>query len=263
MLDVAQEERFLAISVVIMAYNEVHTLASTVSEILSVLDAVVFNESVLPLISESADSVKLADISSFGSECAYEILIIDDGSTDGTGALADDLAQTYASIRVLHHPTNLGLGEAYRTGFRYARGEYLTFFPADGQYAADIIRQFLPLMDEVDMILGYLPENRRTLLTRVLSTLERLLYRLVIGPLPRFQSIMMFKRSLLDAIPLYCTGRGWGIVMEFVIKVSRGGYKVRSVPTNVRPRLSGTSKVNNWRTIWANFSQVLSLRRYL
>lgn len=224
------------ISVVVMAYNEVANLQPTVLEISSVLSAM---------------------------GCSYEIIIIDDGSTDGTGELAERLSSEIAQVRVLHHTPNQGLGGVYRTGFIEARGKYVTFFPADGQFPATIIPQFYSLIPEADMVLGYLPHHKRPWVARSLSWIERVLYRLLLGPMPKFQGIVMFRRELLHAVELHSTGRGWAVLMEFILRIYQSGYRVKSVPTEIRPRLSGTSKVNNFRTIWANLKQVLALRRYL
>jgi hypothetical protein len=86
---------------------------------------------------------------------------------------------------------------------------------------------------------------------------------LLFGSLPRFQGVLMFRRSLLDELELKSTGRGWTVLMELIIRASRGGYRLVSVPTEMRPRMSGKSKVNNLRTIWANLKQVFALRRHL
>lgn len=221
------------ISVVVMAYNEAGTLEVVVREIHKVLE-------------------ELAR--------TFEVLIVDDGSDDGTGELADWLAETLPNVRVVHHGANLGLGGVYRTGFAQARGDQVTFFPADGQFPATIISQFVPLMENADMVLGYLPEQKRSLIGQMLSTLERLLYRLLFGPLPRFQGICMFRRALLEQFELQSSGRGWAVLMELIIRTCQGGHRVISVPTTMRPRLSGRSKVNNLRTIWANLRQVIELR---
>jgi len=224
------------LSVVVMAYNEAANLEAVVQEIVSALTVI---------------------------GCTHEILIIDDGSTDGTGELADRLQIEVAAVRVLHHLQNLGLGGVYRTGFTEARGRYVTFFPADGQFPATIIQQFYPRMTDVDMVLGYLPQRKRSLLAELLSLVERVLYRIILGSMPKFQGITMFQRDLLDQFTLHSTGRGWAVLMEFILRVSRAGHCVESIPTEIRPRLSGASKVNNWRTIRANFKQILYLRRYL
>jgi dolichol-phosphate mannosyltransferase len=193
----------------------------------------------------------------------YELLIIDDGSTDGTGEIADYLAQQSGVVRVVHHAPNGGLGAVYRTGFAEARGLYLTFFPADGQFPASSIGQLLAVMPQQDMVLGYIPRRPGMVLSRMLSLLERLLYRALFGSLPTFQGVLMFRRVLLEKIELESRGRGWAVLMELIIRTSRGGYRVTSIPTGVRPRFAGDSKVNNFRTIWANLIQVLELRRCL
>ena len=193
----------------------------------------------------------------------YEVVIVDDGSSDGTDRIADLLAEEFTRVRVIHHGTNQGLGGVYRTGFVQAQGDLVTFFPADGQFPATIIKQFVPLMDRADTVLGYLPSRNSSILARSLSKAEKVLYRLLLGPLPKLQGVLMFKRRMLDEMELKSTGRGWAVLMEFVIRASRGGYRLVSVPTEMRPRMSGKSKVNNMPTIWANLKQVIALRRYL
>jgi len=226
----------LAVSVIVMAYNEASSLEFVVREIISTLD-------------------------STGRE--YEVLIIDDGSSDGTGAVAEQLKQKFSSLKVCHHPSNLGLGGVYRTGFIQAQKDLITFFPADGQFPPSIILKFLPCMDTAELVLGFLPHRDSSLLSKLLSKAERLLYRLLFGYKLEFQGVFMFKRELLREFELKSSGRGWAVVMEFVIRTWRSGDKVISVPIELRPRMSGKSKVNNLPTIVANLKQVFLLRRYL
>ena len=223
-----------------MAFNEEGSLAATTRELHAALGAL-------------------------GVPC--ELVIVDDGSSDGTGGIADALARELdarpVQVRVVHHRPNLGLGGVYRTGFAQARGEYLTFFPADGQFPATIIGDFLPRAREVDLVLGYLPERRSSAVAKALSLVERILYAALFGRLPKFQGIMMLRRSVLGEIELKSAGRGWAIVMELIIRVKRGGYRIVSVPNAMRPRAHGQSKVNTLRTIWANVRQVVALRAHL
>jgi glycosyltransferase involved in cell wall biosynthesis len=201
-----------------------------------------------------------AAIDSLGVDA--EIVVIDDGSTDGTAERADELARSDARIRVIRHGRNRGLGPVYRTGFAAARGRLVTFFPADGQFPPSIIAEFFPLAATHDMVLGYLP-SRRPIVGTVLSLGERALYRALVAPLPRFQGVLMFRRTLLDELPLRSSGRGWGVVMELIIRAQRARCRIVSVPTVIRPREAGHSKVNNARTIWANLRQLLLLRAAL
>lgn len=227
----------LRLTVVVCAFNEVENLADAVEELRVVL-------------------VSLA--------VPCELVIVDDGSTDGTGRLADEIAAAHPDqIRVVHHGENLGLGGAYRTGFAAARGEFLTFFPADSQFPASIIADFWPLTADHDLILGYLPLRRPSMAGRVLSLAERVAYRVLLGPMPRFQGVFMLRRRLLDELELRSAGRGWGVVMELVIRAARGPYRIVSNPTSVRPRAKGVSKVQNLRNVTSNLIQLWKLRAVL
>ncbi len=191
---------------------------------------------------------------------ALRILIIDDGSLDGSGETAERLAEEHDIVSVVHHSQNKGLGEVYRTGFKAAVGDYVTFYPADGQFDPMLIFKYLPLMKRADLVLGYSEDGRVGLLGHFLSLVERCAYKALFGHFPNFQGIMMFRRNILDEIPILSRGRGWGNVMELILRAHRQGYKIAHVPICIRPRLHGKSKVNNWRSIWANMEQLIELR---
>lgn len=234
-MPVGCEDR-LDITIVVMAFNEVQTLEKVVLNLVSVANA---------------------------AGLSYEIVIVDDGSADGTGTAVERLCESIPQVRGIHHGTNLGLGMVYHTGFEEARGDFVTFFPADGQFPASILQQFVPLMTEADMVLGYLAERDDSLVARALSGIERLLYRVLLGPFPKFQGVFLLRRSVLADIELKSVGRGWAVVMELIVRVSRGGYRLVNIPTEMRPRISGKSKVNNLPTMWANLKQLVALRWYL
>jgi len=224
------------LSVVVMAFNEVASLQATVGEI-------------------HTELVRLGE--------SYEVLIIDDGSTDGTSTIAEALATALPGVRACHHATNLGLGGVYRTGFAEARGDLLTFFPADGQFAAALIADYLAAIDDADMVLGVLPERDDSIAGKLLSAAERVLLRALFRNFPQFQGILMFRRNLLDRTPLVSQGRGWTVLMELILRQARSGARIKNIAIAVRPRSHGTSKVNNVRSVVSNLRQVLGLRLYL
>ncbi len=222
----------LSLSVLVMAYNEVATLESVVQE----------------LAGEARTT------------CGrFEILIVDDGSTDGTGPLADRLAGAMPEVRVVHLPRNSGIGEVLRTGYREARNDLVAVFPADGQCPAASLKPFVALMASHDLVLAYIPKRKNPPLATLLSKAERLLMHFLFGPMPRFQGTYMFRRAVLDRFRLTSQGRGWLIQMELILRAQRAGCRIVSVPTEVRSRVSGSSKATSLRSVVANLKQVLPL----
>ncbi len=230
------EESRPHITVCVLAYNEEENLPEQMSQITEELE---------------------------GLGVTWEALIIDDGSTDATGEVAIRLAADHPHISVLRHEQNQGMGGGYRTGFAHASGKWVTFFPADCQFPASIIGQFLGQSETADMILGYL-KRRTNFVGQVLSATERALYKLLFGGFPKFQGIVLFRRALLDEFELQSKGRGWGIMMELILRAYRSPkHRVISCRTAIRPRLSGKSKVQGLKSISSNARQVLALRMTL
>jgi glycosyltransferase involved in cell wall biosynthesis len=227
----------MQLSIVVLAWNEADNLPVAVAEIHAAAEALAVD---------------------------YELLLVDDGSTDGTAAIVDDLASRHAQVRAIHHPRNLGLGGGYRTGFAEASGEWLIFFPADGQFPARLtLPRFWQARDGVDLVLGHVPSRDDALAGKLLSLIERGLYRALFGGFPRFQGLFLLRRAVLAEVPLMSQGRGWAVVMELILRLSRGPYQVAHAPNELLPRRSGVSKVQNWRTIAANLRQLAELRRHL
>ena len=213
------------VTIVVMAYNEAATLDVNCRDLLSTNPA--------------------------------ELLIIDDGSTDRTADIANKLAASDPRVRVVRHPRNRGLGGVYRTGFQEARGTYLTFFPADGQFPASIVTDFAERIGDLDLVLG------TTAGASTLSTLEQALFRVVFGPMPRFQGIFMVRVARLRELTLRSSGRGWTIVTEMILRAARAGWRIESRETPLRPRAAGRSKVRNLRTIAHQLRQTWTLWRDL
>lgn len=224
------------ITVVVMTFNEAETLRSVVAEIREALLAT-------------------------GRQ--FEIIIVDDGSRDPTPSVAAEMARSVDGLRVVRHPENLGLGSVYRTGLSEARQDLVTFFPADGQFPASIIGQFLEKIQGHDAVFGIL-DNPVGPVGAILNRLERVFYQLLFGRFPRFQGIVMFRRRILDEVPLRSPGgRGWTILMELILRIARGPYRFTNAQTTLRRREVGRSKVRNLKTIWANLVQAVRLRRLL
>ncbi|MGE0495326.1 MAG: glycosyltransferase family 2 protein [Vulcanimicrobiota bacterium] len=220
------------VSVCMAAYNEEDNILEAVEEMVATMD-------------------------SFSG--SYEIVIIDDGSTDNTPALADQLAHRFAHVRVIHHPTNLGLGGYYRTAFAESRGWATTFFPTDGQFPTDIVPTFFQRLHELDLLCSYITKVNEGPMRQLVTVCERLIYRLLFGPLPRMQGIMMVRTEALRQLTFRSQGRDWTILFELLVLGTRAGWRIDSVPIDYYPRRSGHSKVMNFRTALLNLLGILRL----
>jgi glycosyltransferase involved in cell wall biosynthesis len=221
------------VSVIIMAFNEA--------------------PSVLPVLQELDTEMGIGQFS-------HEVIVVNDGSTDETERVSLAYADGHPHVRVISHSENRGIGEVYRTGFTAARGTYISFLPADGQFPARIIREFAMQMATNDLVLGYLPARQSSAAAKLLSKLERGLYRMLFGRLPAFQGVLMFRRGALESLGVRLGGRGWQVLMELIVRACKADYRIVSVPHELRPRLAGTSKVTNLRHVWANLRQAAAIR---
>lgn len=185
------------------------------------------------------------------------LLVVDDSSPDGTGAIADTLAAAEPRISVLHRPGKEGLGVAYRDGFRWVleRPETRAVVQMDADFShdpADLPRLLTPLMSGSDLVLGtrYMPGGGtvgwpwyRKMISRggtlFARTVLLLPYRDLTG------GFKAWRRELIDAIRLRETsGSGYGFQIETTWWAHRRGAHIRQVPIVFRERVAGTSKMS-------------------
>jgi glycosyltransferase involved in cell wall biosynthesis len=189
----------------------------------------------------------------------YEVIVVNDGSSDGTAAVLDELARSEPRVRVIHHPQNRGYGGALRTGFQSATKELVFYTDGDAQYDVNELAGLIPLLrEEVDVVNGYKlkrSDNRRRI---VLGELYKRLARLFFG-LPICDvdcDFRLLRRSAIQSIELVSTS---GVVCtEMVYKLHRAGYRFTEAPVRHYPRLHGQSQFFTWRrvgkTAWDFFS---------
>ena len=221
------------ITVIVMAFNEEGGLENTVKGICDTLSI---------------------------NKIAYEIVIVDDGSTDRTDEIAVALSENLENVTLVKHPTNLGLGAVYRTGFKSANGQFLTFFPADGQFPPTNIPLLLQDAGSYDLILGYIDNTRRPLVGRLLSLCEQGLYRCLFGKLPKFQGVLLIRRYILESMLLTSSGVGWTVIFEVIVRAVKNKLRIKSIPTEFCPRCSGCSKVGKICLVLDNVRQAILLR---
>lgn len=195
-----------------------------------------------------------------GERIAHEIIIVDDGSTDGTGRVAEDLRRKYKEIKVIHHETRKGMSGALKTGFLNASMQCVTFLPADGQISPQELKKLIDSLNGNDLILSYYYKRPDSIFRLVMSKTLRLIIFGILGLAVRLEGVYLFKRTVLDQIKLTCSGSAGLIGFELIYKAKQKGFKTASVEIDCLPRLSGKSKVSNLKTMLITFYELLKIR---
>lgn len=174
----------------------------------------------------------------------YEILIVNDASTDRTRAIAEDLARRDRRVRVVNHERNLKLGGALKTGFREAKKDLVVYSDIDLPFDLAEVARAVRLVDylEADLICGYRLDRtsegpKRILYSYAYNTLVRLLFGVYVKDI-NF-SFKVARREVLRALPLKAEGSF--IDAELVVKAIRAGYRVFQIGVDYFPRTRGTS----------------------
>ncbi|HET9234667.1 MAG TPA: polyprenol monophosphomannose synthase [Candidatus Eisenbacteria bacterium] len=199
-----------------------------------------------------------------------EILVVDDNSTDGTGALVEEIRATVPRLHILHRPTKLGLGTAYVDGFRYAlEHAYDVVFEMDADFShdPDSIPAFLDAVKDNDLVLGSRYLNGVTVvnwpLSRLILSYGANLYTRLITGMPIKDATggyKCFRRATLERINLdRVRSDGYGFQIEMNFKVWRQGMRIKEIPILFVDRRVGISKMNR-RIIWEAMWLVWKLR---
>jgi glycosyltransferase involved in cell wall biosynthesis len=193
----------------------------------------------------------------------YEIIIVNDGSRDGTGAIADRLAKEDSRVRHIRHETNRGYGAAVATGCEASRHEYLFFTDGDNQFDVSQISLFVPFAAEFDAVIGY-RINRRDPFIRVLNghawnRLVGWMFGLRVKDIDC--AFKLIRRSALPAGRLESSGAM--VSTELLVKLVRAGCSIREVGVRHRPRVAGKQTGANPRVVLRAFRELYAFRRKL
>lgn len=199
-----------------------------------------------------------------------EVLVVDDNSPDGTGALADARAATDGRIHVLHRAGKEGLGKAYIAGFKWAlERDYTHVFEMDADFSHDpaTLPRFLEAADQADVVLGSRWVEgggtvgwplRRQLLSKGGSLYARTVLGVDIRDLTG--GFKCFHRRVLAAMDLDAIQtRGYGFQIELTWRALRQGFKVVEIPIRFADRVAGQSKMS-MRIMSEAFTMVWKLR---
>jgi len=181
--------------------------------------------------------VELAEAAFADQAAVFEVLVIDDGSTDGTWQVLQELQHRYPFLRSVRHRTQRGIAEALRTGSLNARGDVLVFYPADLQFKPeDIPRLVAPILQgEADIVTGYKQgKYEKAFVSRIYNGLSRRLFRVSVRDL---NNVKAYRREIMAALPMRPDWHRYMIVIA-----ASQGYTVSEIPVPLYPRNAGRSK---------------------
>ncbi len=204
-----------------------------------------------------------------------EVLVIDDGSPDGTGQLADAMAAAEPRIHVLHRPAKEGLGKAYLAGFRWALAQdYAYIFEMDADFSHDpkYLKDFLTAIQVQDLVLG---SRYKTGVNVVNWPMGRLLLSFFANKYVRWVTGMpltdatggfkCFRRAVLEGIDLtQVRSNGYSFQIEMSFRARRKGFRLLEIPIVFVDRMEGQSKMNKkivreaiWMVPWLRLSALV------
>jgi glycosyltransferase involved in cell wall biosynthesis len=167
----------------------------------------------------------------------YEVVVVDDGSTDDSWAVLQRLEREYPFLRAVRHRSQRGIADALRTGWLASRGEVLVFYPADLQFKPeDIPRLVAPILaGDSDMVTGYKQgKYEKAFVSGIYNKLSRSLFDV---PVKDLNSVKAYRREIMEALPVRPDWHRYMIVIAHA-----QGFSVSEIPVPLYPRNAGRSK---------------------
>jgi glycosyltransferase involved in cell wall biosynthesis len=191
----------------------------------------------------------------------FEIIIVNDGSRDRTGEIADRLAAETPTVRAVHNSPNLGYGGAVARGLREARYEWIFFTDGDGQFDIGQLDKLISLLDTCDFAVGFRINRADSFIRRVNAYCWGVLVRAMFGLKVRDIdcAFKLLPKSLIDQIELKSGGAL--ISTELLARARYRGYKIAEVGVNHYPRVAGQQTGAKFGVIFRAFKELFKLRR--
>ena len=229
-----------SLSVFFPTYNEEGNIKSTVTKAKAVLQKYVEN---------------------------WEILIVNDGSTDRTKEISEELSREDERIKVFNHEVNRGYGASLKSGFYNAKYPWIVFTDSDGQFDFSEINSFFEKQQETnaDLVIGYYKKRKvskfKIITSRMWEIAVMILFGLHVHDIDC--GFKLVSKTVIDKIPKLESERGAFISSEFLIKAKKSGFKIVEIPVTHLPRVQGKGTGRNIKVIIQSFVDLLKLWKKL
>lgn len=193
----------------------------------------------------------------------FEVIIVDDGSSDATGQIADEISSRDSRVKVVHHPANLGYGAALQSGFKAATKELVFYTDVDGQFDINEMPPLLPLTEQYDIVSCYRLNRQDSFIRKINGWCWTKLVCLLFGMKIRDVdcAFKLYKRKIFDSpgrIELSSTGAL--IDTEILARAIRKGYSITQKGVHHYPRTAGAQTGANLKVILRAFKELFKLR---
>jgi dolichol-phosphate mannosyltransferase len=219
---------------------------------------------IIPTFNERANVTRIVE-RVLNEDPSLDILIVDDGSPDGTGEVADSIAATNSRVNALHRAGKLGLGTAYIAGFKWAlERDYAYIFEMDADFShnPDRLPKFLEKITDADLVIGSRYQGGTVNvvnwpMSRLFLSYAANIYARGVTGLPLYDATAGFKcfrRAVLEAIDLGAVkSNGYAFQIEMNYRVWKRGFRIVEIPIVFIDRTAGSSKMSKhimWEGVW-------------
>ena len=224
-----------SLSVILPAYNEEGNIEKTVTESISYLQHKFIK---------------------------YEIIVVNDGSSDRTGDILRGLSSSNPRIILVNHPENQGYGSALRSGFDRASFDYIFLMDSDGQFDIRELDHFLPSLEDSVAVIGYREKRADSFVRTLNAWLYHAYIRIIFGLSAKDIdcAFKIFPRAAYEKIRPIKSG-GALFSAEVLIKLIRNGVRIKEIPVSHYPRLFGKQTGANLGVILRMFRECWKLRQ--
>jgi glycosyltransferase involved in cell wall biosynthesis len=174
----------------------------------------------------------------------FEVIVVDDGSTDGTGCAVEDMILNgHSHVRLVSHKPNLGYGAALRTGFDHSRHELVFFTDSDNQFDVSELEYFIPLMANYDLVTGFRVYRYDPVLRCILSWI----YNRLVGVMFRLRvrdvdcAFKLMRREVVRQVTIECDN--FFVNTELLAKARKWNFRIAEKGVRHYPRTSGETTV--------------------
>jgi len=205
-----------SITVAMPAYNEAENIEAMVADVIEVMDTLTDD---------------------------YEVIVVDDGSSDGTGQVVESLERRYPQVRLVSHEVNQGYGAAVFSGLINARKELVFFTDSDRQFDLREIEKLLAHIDKADLVVGFRTPRRDPFMRRLNGWGWSALVTLLFGYTARDIdcAFKLMRREVIERVKDKVESRGATFSAEFLVRAKQAGFRIREVAIHGhRPRVAGS-----------------------